>query len=261
MHRLLVIGVAALAALALSRAWLGLDVARRRWSAPAVRNGGRPVRRRAAPGNRRRRSGRVDGPRTGGRDCPVRRSLPTHGRGVTIQTEGGYAVASPRHVGGGEKGPWSPRAAVGTMGSSGTPEHPVPSVHLGIRRSSDAEGYVDSLGLLPARAAPAPRPSEPAPTPAPAPSASPAGAASRAAGAIATRGALPSAAPPPPAGSGPVAVHARGLACPSGDTGARDSAGDVEPGAGRGATELRGHGARVGVRLRLPQRPGRLQGS
>jgi len=103
-------------------------------------------------------------------------SLPTYGRGVTVTTADGYAVtlvhlgtidvARGATVGEGD--------AIGTMGVSGTPEQEAPSVHLGIRRASDEEGYVDPLGLLPPRAAPAPAPSpgpEPvvASTPAPAP--------------------------------------------------------------------------------------------
>jgi hypothetical protein len=105
-------------------------------------------------------------------------SLPTYGRGVTILTADGYAVtlvhlgtievAKGATVGEGD--------AVGTMGASGTPEQDVPSVHLGIRWAVEEEGYVDPLGLLPPRAAPAPAP-PPTPEPAPAPSAAPAPAA------------------------------------------------------------------------------------
>ena len=102
-------------------------------------------------------------------------SLPTYGRGVTIVTADGYAVtlvhlgtieiAKGATVGEGD--------TVGTMGVSGTPEQEGPSVHLGIRRASDDEGYVDPLGLLPPRAAPAPAPS-PAPEAAAAPVSAPA---------------------------------------------------------------------------------------
>ena len=96
-------------------------------------------------------------------------SLPTYGHGVTILTGDGYAVTLV-HLGGigVSKGDTvSEGAAVGTMGTSGTPEQAVPSVHLGIRRAADEEGYLDPLGLLPPRA-------EPAPAPAPEPVAAPA---------------------------------------------------------------------------------------
>jgi Peptidase family M23 len=97
-------------------------------------------------------------------------SLPTYGRGVTILTADGYAVTLV-HLGtiGVAKGDTvSEGATVGTMGASGTPEQSVPSVHLGIRRASEEEGYVDPLGLLPPRGAAAPT-SPPATAPSPAP--------------------------------------------------------------------------------------------
>jgi hypothetical protein len=97
-------------------------------------------------------------------------SLPTYGRGVTILTADGYAVTLV-HLGtiGVAKGDTvSEGATVGTMGTSGTPEQSVPSVHLGIRRASEEEGYVDPLGLLPPRATVAPTsPAATAPSPAP----------------------------------------------------------------------------------------------
>ena len=97
-------------------------------------------------------------------------SLPTYGRGVTILTSDGYAVTLV-HLGsiGVAKGDAvSEGATVGTMGTSGTPEASVPSVHLGIRRASEEEGYVDPLGLLPPRAVTAPT-SAPDASPSPAP--------------------------------------------------------------------------------------------
>ncbi|HET9938725.1 MAG TPA: peptidoglycan DD-metalloendopeptidase family protein [Gaiella sp.] len=87
--------------------------------------------------------------------------VPTHGRGVTILTADGYAVtlfhlesiAVARGDAVGEG------AVIGTLGSSGEPEHGVPALHLGIRRADQPEGYVDPVGLLPARpAAPAAQP-------------------------------------------------------------------------------------------------------
>ena len=104
-------------------------------------------------------------------------SLPTYGRGVTILTGDGYAVTLV-HLGeiGVAKGDTvGEGASVGTMGTSGTPEQSVPSVHLGIRRAAVEEGYVDPLGLLPPRGEPAPVPeAEPEPEPAVSPAAAPA---------------------------------------------------------------------------------------
>ena len=82
-------------------------------------------------------------------------SLPTYGRGVTILTSDGYAVTLV-HLGsiGVAKGDSvAEGSSVGTMGSSGDAEHAVPTVHLGVRVATEAEGYVDPLGLLPPRSA------------------------------------------------------------------------------------------------------------
>jgi hypothetical protein len=62
-------------------------------------------------------------------------------------------------------------AVVGQVGPSGEAEHPVPYVHLGVRRTAEADGYLDPLGFLPPRApdkAPAAPATEPAPAQAPA---------------------------------------------------------------------------------------------
>ena len=94
-------------------------------------------------------------------------SVPTHGRGVTILTADGYAVTL-FHLDSiaVAKGDTVERAVLGTLGSSGDPEHGVPAVHLGIRGADEQEGYVDPLGLLPARRADrAAAASAPAPTP------------------------------------------------------------------------------------------------
>jgi hypothetical protein len=97
-------------------------------------------------------------------------SLPAYGRGVTIQTDDGYAVTLVHlgEIGVAKGNTVSEGAAVGTMGSSGTAEHAVPTVHLGIRLAAEEEGYVDPLGLLPARPEPVPAPA-PVPVPAPVP--------------------------------------------------------------------------------------------
>ncbi len=82
--------------------------------------------------------------------------VPASGRTVTIQHEG-YAV-SLTHLGeisvvkGTAVGEGD---VVGTAGSSGEPEWPTSYVHLGIRVSDAADGYVDPLTLLPS-GAPAP---------------------------------------------------------------------------------------------------------
>ena len=103
-------------------------------------------------------------------------SLPTYGRGVTILTSDGYAVTLV-HLGsiGVAKGDSvAEGSSVGTMGSSGDAEHAVPTVHLGVRVASEAEGYVDPLDLLPPRsAAPVQPPPAPSPAPAPAPATGP----------------------------------------------------------------------------------------
>ncbi|HJQ50025.1 MAG TPA: M23 family metallopeptidase [Gaiellaceae bacterium] len=77
--------------------------------------------------------------------------VPTSGTSVTIETADGYSVTL-THLGSlvvtkgtsvteGEE--------VGTIGPSGTPETAGPYVHLGIRATSDPDGYVDPLGFLP----------------------------------------------------------------------------------------------------------------
>jgi hypothetical protein len=64
---------------------------------------------------------------------------------------------------------------VAIVGMSGVQTHRVPYVQLGVRLSSDPQGYLDPLGFLPPVVASPPVPSEPpAPAPAPAPVPSPA---------------------------------------------------------------------------------------
>ncbi len=80
-------------------------------------------------------------------------TVPRHGRTVTIQTADGYAVTLV-HLGGiavSRGSPVAEGATVGTIGSSGEPEHGVPYVHLGVRVTAEPEGYVDPLLLLPPR--------------------------------------------------------------------------------------------------------------
>jgi hypothetical protein len=82
-------------------------------------------------------------------------TVPTSGKSVTIQTADGYSVTL-THLGsiGVAKGTsLSEGEGVGTIGPSGTPEVDVPYLHLGVRRTTDPDGYVDPLGLLPPVAA------------------------------------------------------------------------------------------------------------
>ena len=100
-------------------------------------------------------------------------SVPTHGRGVTILTADGYSVTlfHLESVDVAKGDVVDEGAAVGTMGSSGEAEHSVPTVHLGIRVADRQDGYVDPIGLLPARPV---QPASPPPPPAPAPATAPA---------------------------------------------------------------------------------------
>ena len=202
MHRLLVFGVAFLSTLALASPAAA-------WTWPADGTVERPFGVGPDPyAGGQHRGIDVAGPEGSSIRAPAAGivtfagSLPTHGRGVTIQTEDGYAVTLV-HLGsiGVDKGASvAEGATVGTMGWSGTPEHSVPTVHLGVRRASEPEGYVDPLGLLPPRVAPAPAPT---PAPAPAPIAAPAPTAPTAAPAPP---APPPAIPPPVAPPAPTAA-------------------------------------------------------
>ncbi len=160
MHRFLVVGVAALAALALS-APAGA------WTWPADGAVLRPFALGSDPyAGGQHRGVDVAGPEGSAIRAPAAGtvtfagSLPTHGRGVTIQTADGYAVTLV-HLGtiGVEKGASVDEgSSIGTMGWSGTPEHAVPSVHLGIRvraTPTHTSTRSDSFrpGRLPCRAA------------------------------------------------------------------------------------------------------------
>ena len=120
-----------------------------------------------------------------------------NGKVVTVETESGHAVTLV-HLGSTtvKKGDAVREGSVvGTIGPSGTPEHDVPYVHLGVRVADDPQGYIDPLSVLPPRGAPA-SPPPPAISPAPAPQPTPA----------------PAPAPPvheaPPAGPAPEPVEA-----------------------------------------------------
>ena len=94
-------------------------------------------------------------------------SLPGMGRGVTIQTADGYAVTLVQlratTVSRGDA--VDEGATVGAVGESEDPVTRAPHVHLGVRVSSDPNGYVDPLSLLPRRPA-EPPPASAAPPPA-----------------------------------------------------------------------------------------------
>jgi len=100
-------------------------------------------------------------------------SIPRGGLAITIQTSDGFAVTllqlgSTSVVRGGVV---AEGAVVGAVGESADAVTTVPHVHLGVRVAADPDGYVDPLGLLPARpvvAAPIPA-SAPAPIPTPSP--------------------------------------------------------------------------------------------
>jgi hypothetical protein len=111
-------------------------------------------------------------------------TVPGSGRSVTIDTPDGYAVTL-THLGSisvARGAAVSEGAAVGAVGATADAEVAGLYVHLGVRLEADEQGYVDPMGLLPARAAPEP-PAVASPTPAPAAEPAPS----------------PVAAPPPPA--------------------------------------------------------------
>src|SRR5919201_2791107 len=125
-------------------------------------------------------------------------SLPTNGLSVTIETGDGYSVTLV-HLGSiavKRNSTIAEGSPVGTVGPSGESEWPVPYVHLGVRVTSEPNGYVDPLRFLPPRPASA-APAEPAPEPVPVP---PAPAVEQA---PAPPAPAPSASAPPPPASPP----------------------------------------------------------
>jgi Peptidase family M23 len=179
-------------------------------------------------------------------------TVPGGGRAVTVQTADGYSVTLV-HLGSiaVDRDAVLPEGArVGTIGPSGEREHPVPYVHLGIRVTSDATGYLDPLSFLPTREAPSPAgpapPAEPAPAvqpvptpeaPAPAPEApapTPAPEAPAPAPVVPIPVPAPAPAPEVPAPA-PEAREKRGRD----SNGPRDATGATAPVAGDGATSVR----------------------
>jgi Peptidase family M23 len=169
-------------------------------------------------------------------------SVPGSGRSITVETADGfavtlihlgtYSVARGVVVGEGD--------AVGSVGPSGDPEVAEPYVHLGIRKLSEANGYVDPLTFLPAPA-PAPpvnAPVEAAPEPA-----------SQDVPANSQAHPVPSPSPPPakPALSEPAGRESRPPARPRSVANAHRN---------RRAAVPRSHRSARGVELRLPARTG-----
>src|SRR6266542_1180236 len=99
-------------------------------------------------------------------------TVPTNGKTVTIQTADGYSVTLVQlgtiAV---KKGALVAEGDVaGAIGPSGEAEVAAPHVHLGVRITSEPQGYVDPLTLLPPRSSavpPTPPPDPPAAPPAP----------------------------------------------------------------------------------------------
>jgi hypothetical protein len=78
-------------------------------------------------------------------------TVAANGKSVTIETADGYSVTL-THLGSvsvAKGATVAEQGVVGTVGPSGTPEVDGPYVHLGIRVTTDPNGYVDPLGLLP----------------------------------------------------------------------------------------------------------------
>ena len=102
-------------------------------------------------------------------------TVPTSGKAVTIQTPDGYSVTLVQlgTIGVSRGATVAEGGVVGTIGPSGEPGTATPHVHLGVRLTSDPNGYLDPLRFLPPQPAEAPEP-EPAPAPAPEPATSPA---------------------------------------------------------------------------------------
>lgn len=95
-------------------------------------------------------------------------TVPTSGMCVTIQTPDGYSVTL-THLGSilvAKGAAVAEGDAVATIGPSGTPEFARPYVHLGVRTTSDPDGYLDPLGFLPAVSTADPPSTATAPAPA-----------------------------------------------------------------------------------------------
>jgi hypothetical protein len=121
-------------------------------------------------------------------------TVPTSGKSITVETQDGYSVTL-THLGSiavAKGASVSEGGAVGTIGPSGTPEVDGPYLHLGVRHTTDPNGYVDPLGLLP-----------PAPTGSTADADAPASQPSSGSVSSTASGAAPSTSPPAPPATQP----------------------------------------------------------
>jgi hypothetical protein len=167
-------------------------------------------------------------------------TVPTGGKTVSILTPFGY-TATLVHLGsiGVTRGASVDEGSVvGTVGPSGTVDLSEPYVYFGVRRTSDQQGYVDPLTLLPPRPLAEPRPAATASGEAPAADVAPAAAevhVTPAASAPEPAAASPAdAADPAPAQpvplSAPAATAARAASEPSGQLAqARSGAAQARP--------------------------------
>src|SRR3954469_11077372 len=128
-------------------------------------------------------------------------AVATSGLSIAIATPDGYSVTLV-HLGSiavRRNAEVAEGAVVGTIGPTGVAAHPEPYVFLGVRISTEPNGYLDPLGFLPPRTGGAP----PAPQPAPAPAAASPPAASPPPKPPAASSAAPKPPPAPPAVSAP----------------------------------------------------------
>ena len=119
---------------------------------------GDPYRRAPSRHRRRRRGERACSSAPAAGVVSFAGTVPGGGRTVTLQTADGYSVTLV-HLGTirvAREAILAEGAPVGTIGPTGDAEHAEPYVHLGIRLTSDAQGYLDPLSFLPG-----PRPAAP----------------------------------------------------------------------------------------------------
>ena len=85
-------------------------------------------------------------------------SIPGSGRSVTIRTADGYSVTLVHlgSLGVRRNASVDEGDPIGTLGRSGDAEWAQPYLHLGVRLTSDPNGYVDPLRFLPPRSVAAP---------------------------------------------------------------------------------------------------------
>src|SRR5437763_7788937 len=159
-------------------------------------------------------------------------TVPKNGLTVTIQTGDGLSVTLV-HLGSAavRKGATVAEGdVVGTVGPSDEPEVADPHVHLGIRVTSEPEGYLDPLRFLPPRSSETPPPPGPPPPPAPAPAPAPAPTPAPAPNPAPVPTPAPAPAPPPPAPAAapaPVSAPQVTVPAPTSASAPRPPAGDA----------------------------------